>query len=71
MAQSTPLQFNVPDMDCEACIASITAAIHRVEPNAAVSADLTSKLVIIGGTGDIHDYMHAVQDAGFTVEAAG
>ena len=40
MANSTPLQFDVPDMDCDACVASITKAVQRVDPKASVSADL-------------------------------
>ncbi|MDE8344960.1 MAG: heavy-metal-associated domain-containing protein [Acidocella sp.] len=71
MAQSTPLQFTVPDMDCESCVRSITKAVHRVEPAAAVTADLATKLVMIGGSGDAHEYIAAIQDAGFTVQAAG
>lgn len=71
MAQSTPLQFEVPDMDCQSCINSITKAVQGVEPGAAVTADLQSKLVMIGGTGDAHEYIAAIEEAGFTVKAAG
>lgn len=71
MAQSTPLQFEVPDMSCQSCVQSITRAVHSVEPGAAVTADLESKLVMIGGTGDAHEYIAAIEDAGFTVKAAG
>ena len=71
MADSPTLQFKIPDMDCQSCVTSITAAIHRVAPNTAVTANLTSKMLTIGGSGDLHAYMQAVQDAGFTVEAEG
>jgi copper chaperone CopZ len=70
MAQSTPLQFDVPDMDCESCVKSIRQAVERIDAAAHVYADLATKRVVIGGEGDIHDYMKAVEDAGFTVKAA-
>ena len=31
MAQSTPLQFDVPDMDCESCVKSIRQAVERID----------------------------------------
>ena len=70
MSKSTPVQFDVPDADCQACVDSITAAVHRVDPRAEVSVDLETKRVVIGGEGDSHDFMQAVQDAGFEVKAA-
>eukprot|EP01037_Dinobryon_pediforme_P010811 gene10811-10890_t len=36
-------RFTIPDMDCEGCIASITKAVHRIDANAIVHADLTTK----------------------------
>jgi copper chaperone CopZ len=71
MAKSTPLQFDVPDMECESCIESITKAVHKIEPGAHVSADLKSKRVVIGGEGEPHVFIKAIQDAGFEVKAAG
>ncbi len=71
MPESTPMQFNVPDMDCAACVKSITQAVHRIDATAAVSADLATKRVIIGATGEAHDFMTAIENAGFTVKAAG
>jgi copper chaperone CopZ len=70
MAQSTPVQFDVPDMDCAACVRSITEAVHRVDADAQVSADLKTKRVVIGGEGEAHDFMAAIEGAGFTVKAA-
>jgi copper chaperone CopZ len=71
MAQSTPLQFDVPGMSCESCVSAITKAVQRVDPDAAVTADLASKRVMIGGEGEPHDFIKAIQDAGFEVKAAG
>lgn len=70
MAKSTPIQFDVPDADCQACIDSITQAVHRIDPEAEVTVDLESKRVVIGGKGEPHEFMQAVQDAGFDVKAA-
>jgi copper chaperone CopZ len=70
MAKSTPLQFDVPDMDCDSCVKSITEAVHRVDATAHVSADLESKRVVIGGEGDTQDFVTAIEGAGFTVKAA-
>ncbi len=70
MANSTPLQFDVPDMDCEACIASITKAVQRLDPKASVSADLATKRVVIGADGESHDFIAAIEDAGYTVKPA-
>ena len=70
MVSSTPLQFDVPDMDCESCVKSITEAVQSVHPGASVSADLATKRVVIGGKGEPHDFMAAIEEAGFTVKAA-
>lgn len=70
MPESTPLQFDVPDMDCDSCIRSITDAVHKLDPKAHVSADLATKRVVIGSFGDVHDFVTAIEGAGFTVQAA-
>ncbi len=70
MPSSTPLQFDVPDMDCESCVKSITEAVQRVHSGAHVSADLATKRVVIGGEGDTHEFVAAIEEAGFTVKAA-
>jgi copper chaperone CopZ len=70
MPKSTPLQFDVPDMDCESCVASITQAVQRVHADASVSVDLATKRVVIGGEGEPHEFMSAIEDAGFTVKPA-
>jgi copper chaperone CopZ len=71
MPKSTPIQFKVPDMDCQSCIQSIESAVHKLDPAAHVSADLDTKLVIIGtAIPEAHEVMEAIQSAGFEVEAA-
>jgi copper chaperone CopZ len=71
MAKSTPLQFKVPDMDCQSCISSIEQAVHRIDADASVAADLETKRVVIGSEkAEIHEMMAAIEAAGFEVEAA-
>jgi copper chaperone CopZ len=71
MAQSTPLQFDVPDIHCDGCVKSITKAIKRVDPEAHVAADLETKRVIIGSSAQAHEIAEAIQAAGYEVKAAG
>jgi copper chaperone CopZ len=71
MPKSTPVQFKVPDMDCASCIQSIEAAVRRLDSDAHVSADLATKLVVIGTDHpEAHELMEAIQSAGFEVQAA-
>jgi len=71
MPKSTPIQFKVPDMDCQSCIQSIEAAVHKLDAGASISADLATKLVVIGTEiPEAHEVMQAIQSAGFEVEAA-
>ncbi len=71
MAQSTPLQFDVPGIHCDGCVKSITKAIKRVDPEASVSVDIESKRVIIGSTAQAHEIAEAIEAAGYEVKAAG
>ncbi len=66
----TKLKFVVPDMDCQSCVRSITAAMHQVDAKAEVSADLESKRVTVSGTGSAAAFAAAIEDAGFTATPA-
>ncbi len=70
MAQSTPLQFDVPDMERDSCVALITSAVQRVDPTAHIMADLHTKRVVIGSEASAPDIAAAISNAGFTVAAA-
>jgi copper chaperone len=70
MAKSTPIQFDVPSAHCSACVNGITTAAKRVDPEASVSVDLKTKRVVIGGEGEVQDFIAAVEAAGFEVKAA-
>ena len=41
------MKFNVPDMTCGHCVATITRAVKAVGPAAAVKADLAGKTVTV------------------------
>ncbi len=70
MAKSTPLQFKIPDMDCQSCVHSIEQAVHGVDAEASVAADLATKRVVIGSGAAAHEIMAAIEGAGFEVAAA-
>jgi copper chaperone CopZ len=69
MPSPASLTFDVPDMDCQSCVRSITAAVHRLDAAAEVTADLVAKRVYIGAE-SAQDFGKAIADAGFTVAAA-
>jgi copper chaperone/Cu+-exporting ATPase len=70
MATSTPLQFDVPDMDGQSGARAITEALRRIDPNAHVVADLDTKRVIIGAQMNAGQAAEAIEAAGFKVKAA-
>ncbi|MBB5372997.1 heavy-metal-associated domain-containing protein [Acidocella aromatica] len=69
MSQTT-LTFNIPDMDCQSCVRSITAAVQQVDAKAEISADLPAKRVTVRGTGSTAAFAAAIEDAGFTAQLA-
>jgi copper chaperone len=60
--------FLVPDMHCEACIRSLTGAVHDVDATATVEADLTEKRVQVTSTASAEALAESMRDAGFDVE---
>ncbi len=72
MALSAPLQFDIPGIHCQGCIDSITKAVQKIDPAASVTADLATKRVIIGSKSahEAHEFVAAIEDAGFDVDAA-
>jgi copper chaperone len=63
-------QFHVPDIHCDACVRSMTSAVHDLDQQATLQADLTSKLVRVETTAETEAVAEALRDAGFTVEPA-
>ena len=67
IGMTNPMEFNVPDMTCQGCVRSITAAVQRADEAAHVSVDLTNKRVHIEGASDARAMRSAIEDAGFSV----
>jgi hypothetical protein len=70
MAESIPLQFDVPDMDGQDGVNVITEALRRLDPAAHVMADLDTKRVIIGAKMNAGQAAEAIEAVGFKVKAA-
>ena len=63
-------RFTVPDMTCSGCVKAITAAVHRIDPAATVTADLSTHTVEIASSKPAATLAAAIDDAGFTAQAA-
>jgi copper chaperone len=61
------VQFNVPDMACGACSATITEAITTLDPTAKVDADLKTKWIGIEAQVDEERLRAAIAAAGYTI----
>jgi copper chaperone/Cu+-exporting ATPase len=70
MAQSTFLQFDVPDMKRPREVRSIVKALRELDPKAEVLADLDTKRLTIGAQIDAGRAAEAIEAAGFVVKAA-
>lgn len=62
--------FRVPDMTCEACIRALTGAVQEVDATATLAANLDTKRVTVISGEAPGTLVKAMEDAGFTVEAA-
>ncbi|MCF3946818.1 heavy-metal-associated domain-containing protein [Acidiphilium sp. AL] len=60
-------RFKVPDMECNACVASITKAVQKIDAKADVAADLAGREVAIASTATPQMLRAAIEAAGFTV----
>jgi copper chaperone len=62
--------YRVSGMTCEGCVRSVTRAIGRVAPGAAVAIDLPAGKVTVEGDVGEAEIARAVANAGFTFEGA-
>jgi len=60
------IEFQVNDMTCGHCVATITRAIAGVEPAARVDIDLPSHRVRIDAAGDAQRFEGVIREAGYT-----
>jgi len=64
------LNVNVPDMTCSHCAGAVEKAVKGVDPHAAVTVNLSSKLVTIDTAVSAAAVSDAIQQAGYTNSAA-
>lgn len=60
------IEFQVNDMTCGHCVATITRAVSGVDPSAKVDIDLPSHRVRINAAGDAQRFTEAIREAGYT-----
>lgn len=62
--------FTIPDMSCGGCIASITRAVQRRDPALLAQTELATHRVEITLQHSAAEFSAAIDDAGYTVQAA-
>ncbi len=60
------LEFEVKDMTCGHCVATITKALKEAAPGAEVIIDLPSHSVRVGGAADAAAMESAIRAAGYS-----
>ena len=64
------IEFTVKDMTCGHCAATITKAVAAVDAGGRCEVDLQGKRVRIESARPAEEFRTALEDAGFTPEAA-
>lgn len=59
------MKFNVPDMTCGHCIATITRAVKGLDASATVKADLAAKTVTVETAATAPAVAKALEEAGY------
>ncbi|WP_374333365.1 heavy-metal-associated domain-containing protein [Aestuariivirga sp.] len=59
------MKFNVPDMSCGHCVATITKAVKALDPAAEVKADLAAKSVTVESAVPASSIARALDEAGY------
>jgi copper chaperone len=59
-------KFQVQDMSCQHCEASIKAALKALDPQADIQVDLASHVVTIASSLTSTTLENAIRDAGYT-----
>ncbi len=66
------LSFDVQDMTCGHCVATVTKAVQAADPGAQVAADLPShRVTVTPAKADAQTIAAAIREAGYTPVAAG
>lgn len=62
------LEFEVKDMSCSHCVASITKAVNALDPAATVKADLATHRVTVTGAVNEAAVVAALDEIGFPAQ---
>lgn len=64
---NTEIRFQVPDLNCGHCVASVTKALTALHPMVEVQADPASKTVIVRAPASVgtEQLAQALRDAGY------
>ncbi len=60
--------IKVPDMMCNGCVATITAALGKLQGVESVSANLEQRLVTVNGSAERALVVEAIRQAGYKPE---
>jgi copper chaperone CopZ len=60
------MQFNVQDMTCGHCVATITKAVERAFPQARVSINLAQHQVTVDNVDDASAVQKVIEEEGYT-----
>ena len=65
-------EYDIPDMSCGHCVATVTKAIKSADPDAVAEVDLIKRTATVSSRLDSHDIVAALDDAGYpaTLKAA-
>ena len=63
--------FNVPDMTCSHCVATVERAVRSVDSTAAVQIDLANLAVSVQSQRPANDFAQAIAEAGYTPQLRG
>jgi copper chaperone len=64
------ITFNVPDMSCGHCVATVTKAVNALDGSAKVAIDLVGKTVKIETTAPAPAIAKALEEAGYPASQA-
>ncbi len=64
------IQFTVEGMSCGHCVGAINRAVKAVDPDARVSADVSTQAVSIESGADKDELRDAIEEAGYPVKSA-
>lgn len=65
------LTLNVPDMTCGHCVSVVTKAVKSVDPDAAVTTDLSAQTVTVESAAAAAVLQSALEKAGYPATASG